>query len=245
MDWGKTMSTENPPDDLSPDEEQLFAELSDLAQSISSEDRHRETPPPDIWAGISAELASSESGASPVASDGPEEANGLIDLTAERSNRASEPVADLTSSADTSRTNPLLLVAAAVIALVVIGGAAIAFIGGSEANPVYAAEISNTDLPEPFDGTATATVEVDDNPMIVIDFDDPLPMDEPLELWVLTADGSEIVSVGLVEPGATTFDWPEGLEPAEYPLVDISVEPDDGDETHSGRSILRGELMLS
>ena len=35
---------------------------------------------------------------------------------------------------------------------------------------------------------------------------------------------------------------PPGLSTAEFPVVDISEEVDDGDTTHSGKSILRGEL---
>jgi len=32
---------------------------------------------------------------------------------------------------------------------------------------------------------------------------------------------------------------------ADYPLVDISIEPYDGNPTHSGDSIVRGQLDVS
>ena len=51
-----------------------------------------------------------------------------------------------------------------------------------------------------------------------------------------------MVSLGVVQSGDTQWDWPTGIDPNEYSLVDLSIEPDDGDPTHSGRSILRGEL---
>ena len=35
---------------------------------------------------------------------------------------------------------------------------------------------------------------------------------------------------------------PAELDPDVYSIVDISIEPRDGDEQHSGRSILRGAL---
>lgn len=230
------MSPENPPDDLSADELALMSDLTEIANTITDDDRERVAPPPDIWAGIENGIFSSVESDSTDTDD-----STLIDLTSERSAR--ENVSSTPPAEESSQRGMLLLVAAAIVGLLVIGGASIALLGG-DSNPVYAAEISNEDLPEPFDGTATATVELDDDPMIVINFNDPLPTDEPVELWVLNADASDIVSLGLVEPGATTFEWPEGLTPTDYPLVDLSIEPADGDETHSGRSILRGQLTL-
>jgi hypothetical protein len=35
---------------------------------------------------------------------------------------------------------------------------------------------------------------------------------------------------------------PAGIDTGEYDLVDISEEPYDGDPTHSGDSIVRGQL---
>jgi hypothetical protein len=42
---------------------------------------------------------------------------------------------------------------------------------------------------------------------------------------------------------AGTFVVPADLDPDTYTVVDISIEPRDGDEAHSGRSVLRGELQ--
>ena len=35
---------------------------------------------------------------------------------------------------------------------------------------------------------------------------------------------------------------PADVDPGEFPIVDVSVEPPDGDPTHSGVSLARGEL---
>ena len=53
-----------------------------------------------------------------------------------------------------------------------------------------------------------------------------------------------MVQVGVVRGGTTTLALPEGLDLAEYPIVDVSLEPLDGDPTHSGVSVARGELEL-
>lgn len=68
-----------------------------------------------------------------------------------------------------------------------------------------------------------------------------------LEVWLIQPDDegnvADLVSLGVVDPddpGSLTV--PSGYDPDIYFVVDISVEPRDGDPTHSGRSILRGPL---
>ena len=236
------MSPENSPDDFTAEETELLANLSEIAASITTEDRERTAPPPDIWAGISNELFAPVDSAETAAHNSDAAEANLIDLRTERSTReqvSAPPKADLSEPG--SSRSPLLLVAAAIIGLLVIGGAAVAFISG-DSNPVYAADISNADLPELYEGTASA--EIDDARTLMIEFDSELPTDEPVELWLIRPDLSDMVSLGIVEPGDSSWTVPEGIDPADYSLVDLSIEPDDGDETHSGRSILRGELTL-
>ncbi len=231
------MSTDNP--SLGdPSEDELFANLAGLAKTIGDADRAREAPPAHIWDAIASGVADPRS-----LEDNDDT---VIDLTRQRTDRQRRSAPATKPARAGSSRSPLLLVAAAIIALVVIGGAVVAGITGTgEDNVVFAGEISNSEMPEPFDGTATATLEIDDDPALVIDFDQELPTDEPVELWLISADGSDIVSLGLVEAGDTEWEWPAELTPADYPLVDLSIEPDDGDPTHSGRSILRGELVSS
>ena len=68
-----------------------------------------------------------------------------------------------------------------------------------------------------------------------------------LELWLIEpdADGQprELRSLGLIN--ATDLDAvaiPADVDPTRFRVVDISIEPRDGDTAHSGRSILRGPL---
>ncbi len=209
-----------------------FEPIADLARSVTEEDLIRHQPPSELWDKIS---------------------NGVREADASRT------VLDLTDTAtqsttgvqglplDDSRGSPrVLALAAAIIVAVVVGVSAFAiFLSGPDANPntVYTATISNDDLPEPFDGSASVTLEIDDEPMIEIDFDSEIPSEGLVELWIVRADRGDVVSVGFVEPGDTAWPWPTGFSPAEYPVIALSVEPDDGDPAPSGRTFLLGELM--
>ncbi len=69
--------------------------------------------------------------------------------------------------------------------------------------------------------------------------------DEPgiHEVWLINVDGTRMVSLGLLAAGDEgAFSVPIGLIEKGYRIVDISVEPDDGDPVHSGVSLARGEL---
>lgn len=69
--------------------------------------------------------------------------------------------------------------------------------------------------------------------------------DEPgvREVWLINVDGVRMVSIGLLAAGDDgEFAVPMELIDKGYRIVDISVEPDDGDPTHSGVSVARGEL---
>ena len=49
------------------------------------------------------------------------------------------------------------------------------------------------------------------------------------EVWLLDADATKLVSLGALPSGSVgTFTIPPGVELAEFPVVDISLEPYDG-----------------
>lgn len=64
------------------------------------------------------------------------------------------------------------------------------------------------------------------------------------EVWVGSADLSRMVSLGVLGNRAGSFVLPSGLDLTQYPVVDISHEPYDGDPAHSADSIARGVLTL-
>jgi anti-sigma-K factor RskA len=64
-----------------------------------------------------------------------------------------------------------------------------------------------------------------------------------LEVWMIDPDVEQLVSLGPVRADGE-YDLPPGLDPEAFPIVDVSVEPIDGDPTHSGNSVLRGQLDI-
>ena len=86
------------------------------------------------------------------------------------------------------------------------------------------------------DGTRQVVVDVDTD-------GEAGPPDAQLrEVWLISTDGTALVSIGFLDGAEGRFDLPSGVDLATYSLVDVSAEPDDGVATHSGDSIVRGEL---
>ncbi|MFO7690381.1 MAG: anti-sigma factor, partial [Cryobacterium sp.] len=98
-------------------------------------------------------------------------------------------------------------------------------------------------------GTATVAVDSDGRRQVVIEVEQHTGQsaaDETLrEVWLLNADATGLVSLGLLDGSSGRFAVPSGIDLGRYPLVDVSVEPDDGDPGHSGNSIVRGDLRTT
>ncbi|MGH8869610.1 MAG: anti-sigma factor, partial [Actinomycetes bacterium] len=62
------------------------------------------------------------------------------------------------------------------------------------------------------------------------------------EVWLLDKKASRLVSLGVVAGRHGSYRLPAGLDLTRFPVVDVSVEPVDGDPAHSADSILRGTL---
>lgn len=63
------------------------------------------------------------------------------------------------------------------------------------------------------------------------------------EVWLIDTTVSQLVSLGPLRADGR-YPLPQSLDPGQYPVVDISREPLDGDPAHSGDSVLRGELPI-
>ena len=66
-------------------------------------------------------------------------------------------------------------------------------------------------------------------------------------MWLIRPDAegnvADLVSLGVIDPESPgSLAVTAGYDPGDYSVVDISVEPRDGDAGHSGRSILGGSL---
>lgn len=140
-----------------------------------------------------------------------------------------------------------ILAAAAALVLVAAAGFGVSRILNRPAPLDVAAQVElvNTDLPVVT--TATAAVELlqsDGGYELDVDLSAlPDPGDGVLEIWIIDEQVDGMFSLGIVD-GDGRFVLPPGVDPANFPIVDISVEPLDGDPTHSGQSVLRGVLDL-
>ena len=85
--------------------------------------------------------------------------------------------------------------------------------------------------------------EVDGHNQVVVTLDATVPDDGYREVWLLADDGSDLVSLGVLEGSEGVFDVPADVDLAKFSVVDVSQEADDGDHSHSGDSIVRGALQ--
>ncbi|GAA4286993.1 anti-sigma factor [Georgenia daeguensis] len=132
---------------------------------------------------------------------------------------------------------------AAASFLVGVGGTALAM---NLADTEPEAPVVATAVLEPLPGrqvTGTAAVhQVDGRRVLQVDLADPGEAGY-LEVWLLDADAQRLVSLGILSGAEGVFDIPESLDIGEFPVVDISDEPYDGNPAHSGDSIVRGRLV--
>ena len=185
------------------------------------------TPPPRVWDAIAAATGVSTSPAShpepPASHPEPQP--------------EPEPLATVTPLQP--RRNRWL--AAAVAAALVGGLAGAVALGRDDAGAVIAA--TTLDPLDADESSGRAEVrERDGVRSMQVDLDAPSLGEGYYEVWLLRPDVSGLVPLGVVHQGANTVPLPDGLDLGDYPVVDVSVEPLDGDPSHSGVSVARGSL---
>lgn len=190
-------------------------------------------PPPRVWDAIAAAtgVTAVPAGSGPVPAAVPEP------LAPE-----AEPVGG-TVVPLRSRRRPLLLAAAAVAAGAVIGAGAVAVVqrGGSDGEAVTTVALDA--LPDAdASGTADVVERGDGTRVLELELEAPELDDAYYEVWIIDRSVEGMFPLGVVTPGRQTVELPAGVDLAEFPLLDVSVEPLDGDPTHSGVSVARGDL---
>jgi hypothetical protein len=133
--------------------------------------------------------------------------------------------------------------AIAIVAAVGLGGWGLA----QRLAPVSIAQASLSAFPDHPDATGTADVEEarDGSRTLVLTLEAGAPPDTYREVWLIRNDAAALISLGVLTGDSGSFPIPAGVDLAEYSLVDVSVEPIDGDPQHSGDSIVRGELAFA
>ena len=187
-------------------------------------------PPPRVWEAIAAATGVSASPSSAPASE-------------ERPAAPQEPPAQVAEVLPfRSRRRPVLLVAAAVVAGAAVGAGAVAVLSDRDDGEAVTAVALDPLADNDASGQAEVVVRDDGTRVVEVDLDAPALDDGYYELWLIDREVAGMVPLGVVSPGSQTFELPADLDLGQFPLVDVSVEPLDGDPTHSGVSVARGEL---
>jgi hypothetical protein len=215
--------------DLTPDGQAAFDDLAARARQLEPGDTELQAPPPDVWDAIQAALAE------PATSDG----------------RAPLATVDPSSEPGTARddggrwTGRWVVSAVGIAARVILLALGAWLLSGSGSESIIGrAELEALDDSGAVVGDAQL-VDVDGELRLQITTGALDPGDDGyLEVWVIDPDITELVSLGPVRADGT-YDLPAGLDPEQFPIVDISREPLNGDPTHSGDSLVQGQLEFT
>lgn len=184
------------------------------------------TPPAHVWEQISAEL----------------------DLQRSRADEGhTAPVVALAPAR--RRWSTAFLVAATVAGLLVGGVATLgagAMIGSEPSPPVVAAPVvAQTQLaalPQHEGQGAAEIVRTSEGTELVVDVSGLSGGDGFYEVWLIDPKTFAMVGLGALTADSGRFPVPDGLDLSQYRVVDVSLEPFDGDPVHSRDSVVRGEL---
>lgn len=184
-------------------------------------DLHLPSPPPAVWAAIEDALAADR--------------------------RAPAEVVGLRR-----RRSWLVAVAAAAVVVTAVAGSAIVRDGGAGEVVSSAVLVHDPMAFDPRGVEASGMAElVEDNGHYAIRLSGrslpALAGEGDLELWLIEPDATgrplDVAPIGLLRgDGAGVYTVPDTVDPRSHYVVDISIEPRDGDPAHSGDSILRGAL---
>ncbi|MCZ2858645.1 anti-sigma factor [Blastococcus sp. VKM Ac-2987] len=200
-------------------------------------------PPASVWAGIAAATGVSpapRSEASVVTAPPPPVA--VAPAAPVPDDPPQDPPAGGQVLPFRSRRPRVLMTAAAALVGAVVGAGAVAVLNGSDdAQPLTSVALDQL-AEAPASGRAEVVVRGDGSRALEVELDAPALDGEYYEIWLIEPNVVEMVPLGVVRPGAQSFELPTGLDLGQYPIVDVSVEPLDGDPTHSGVSVARGVL---
>jgi anti-sigma-K factor RskA len=208
-------------------------------------------PPPSVWAGIAAatgvttapraEALAAAAPPPPVAV--PAAPPPPVAAPPAPPAAAPEPAPAAVVPLRTRRSRLLLAAAAALVVGVGIGAGAVALGTGDDDGLAVAAAALDPLGDSDASGEARV-VERDDGTLVLeVDLTATDPQDGFYEVWLLDEAVEDLVSLGVVRGGGeVALTLPSTIDLGEYPVVDVSVEPLDGDPGHSGFSVARGTL---
>jgi hypothetical protein len=224
------------------------------------------TPPLDrIWRSIQAELAPT-SATEGIAATKTMVADSVPPVTANDSPASDVPGGDETANdkpvsvvaasdetTDAGGEKPIAgrrrkwwpIVAAAAALGLVVGAGATVIINRNDVQ--VAASTALSALPGHTGHGTAELLRTPNDPELRVSVDGPQPADPPSyrEVWLINSDGQRMYSLGVLpESGTGTYPLPtllaNGLDG--FTIVDVSIEPYDGNPAHSRNSQVRGSL---
>lgn len=242
-----------------------LAELHAVVTAAADRDAAQlSVPGPQVWGRIQAELARPAAGAgaaadepgaplrlaqeTPATGSGSEITGPGREIAGSRSASAGfgngvAPVNELATRG--RRPNWALVLAAAALGLIVGIGGALAVRSRAEAVEVLWATQLAPLSGQTGSGTADVVRTSDGTKQLRVKIAGAPTGSDYHEVWLAQPDLARMISVGnLPASGQGTFDIPPTLQPKlnGYTVVDISLEPNDGNPLHSATSVLRGTL---
>jgi hypothetical protein len=211
-----------------------WADIIATARSTTPEDTPS-APSAEVWHAISAELGlvgAAESSAAPVTTPS---ATAATVVSIDKGRR---------------RWSTSWLVAASVAGIV---GGAILTAGGVSlsgtdpapqpvAAPPVVASTSLAALPQHEGDGEAEIVSTPEGKELVVDVSNLSSGDGFYEVWLIDPETFQMIGLGALADDAGRFPIPDGLDLSQYTVVDVSLEPFDGDPVHSRDSVVRGEL---
>ena len=195
-----------------------------------------EAPPARVWDRIADELeltgadddAAGAAGAAAAAAAG---------------GAGSDTDATVTELRPRSRRGTVLVAAAAALLGIVLGAGVTAALNDDDSSPDVVASTQLEPLPKHSGSGDARIVGTGADRALELDVADLTQGDGFYEVWLLGADGKRLVSLGLLDGTTARFPLPPEVDVSQFPVVDVSLEPADGNPAHSGDSIVRGTLQ--
>lgn len=247
------------------DEVTTLARVVNVARSTTDTDQLM-TPPADVWARIAAETGV-DPALLPVSLDarrnardqtmvrsGNESPNGLAGRSADAyvsvngmaaAGSPARPRQDRSAPGRAGARRTGFLVAASVAGLLLGVGGTLGWQYVGEDNESVVASATLAALPDRVGTGAAEVLDTAGGRELELTLDMPRPADAFLQVWLLSPDGAKMVSVGVIAGDTGHWTLPPDVALADYPLVDVSIEPYDGDPAHSSNSVVRGTLDLA
>lgn len=170
-----------------------------------------------------------------------------LDVAAPQTARRHSWLADLGARIGAAVTaRPAVALACAALVVGVGVGAGMLATGGDDGTPAPGGQVVALDRfgDGPIGASGTARVaDVDGVREVTIDTRGlkPSAPGTSYEVWMIR-DAKRMVGLGTFkvgDEGRATVTLPARVSPADYPVMDVSIEPDGGPATHSGVSVLR------